>query len=61
MDVRQRAPLWLQKSGLEWLYRFMQEPTRLFERYFVNDLPYLVGAAARAIAHRARGPARLPG
>ncbi len=59
--VRQRAPLWLQKSGLEWLYRFMQEPTRLFERYFVNDLPYLVGAAARAIAHRVRGPARLPG
>lgn len=31
-----RAPLWMQKSGLEWLYRFLQEPQRLFRRYFIE-------------------------
>lgn len=32
----QRAPLWMQKRGLEWLYRFLQEPKRMFRRYFVE-------------------------
>jgi N-acetylglucosaminyldiphosphoundecaprenol N-acetyl-beta-D-mannosaminyltransferase len=32
----QRAPQWMQKSGLEWLYRFLQEPKRMFRRYFVE-------------------------
>jgi len=31
-----RAPLWMQKNGLEWLFRFVQEPRRLFKRYFVE-------------------------
>lgn len=31
-----RAPLWMQKNGLEWLFRFLQEPSRLFKRYFVE-------------------------
>jgi N-acetylglucosaminyldiphosphoundecaprenol N-acetyl-beta-D-mannosaminyltransferase len=28
-----RAPLWMQKNGLEWLYRFTKEPKRLWKRY----------------------------
>ena len=56
----QRAPSWMQKVGFEWLYRFAQEPRRLFQRYFVDDLPYLVGAAARALAQRLRRHSRLP-
>ena len=32
----QRAPLWMQKSGLEWFCRFLQEPKRMFRRYFVE-------------------------
>lgn len=31
-----RAPLWMQRSGLEWLFRFLKEPKRLFRRYFVE-------------------------
>ncbi len=31
-----RAPVWMQKNGLEWLYRFMKEPRRLFRRYFLE-------------------------
>jgi N-acetylglucosaminyldiphosphoundecaprenol N-acetyl-beta-D-mannosaminyltransferase len=32
-----RAPTWMQRFGLEWLFRFVQEPRRLFKRYFVTD------------------------
>lgn len=36
-----RAPVWMQKAGLEWFYRFLQEPRRMFKRYFVNDMAFL--------------------
>jgi N-acetylglucosaminyldiphosphoundecaprenol N-acetyl-beta-D-mannosaminyltransferase len=36
-----RAPLWMQQSGLEWFYRFLQEPRRMFKRYFVDDLAFI--------------------
>ena len=32
-----RAPRWMQRAGLEWLYRLMQEPRRLFRRYLVTN------------------------
>lgn len=32
----ERAPKFIQKIGMEWFYRFMKEPTRLFSRYFVK-------------------------
>ena len=31
-----RAPKWMQNSGLEWFFRFLQEPRRLFRRYFIE-------------------------
>lgn len=34
-----RAPVWMQKNGLEWLWRLIQEPTRLWRRYF-KDLAF---------------------
>lgn len=33
VGVTKRAPLWMQRTGLEWAYRVMQEPRRLFKRY----------------------------
>ena len=33
-----RAPSWMSKHGLEWFYRFMQEPKRMFRRYFIDDI-----------------------
>ncbi len=36
-----RAPLWMSEYGLEWFYRFLQEPKRLFKRYFVDDIQIL--------------------
>ncbi|WPR77512.1 WecB/TagA/CpsF family glycosyltransferase [Algoriphagus sp. NG3] len=31
-----RSPRWMQKIGLEWLFRFLSEPKRLFRRYFIE-------------------------
>jgi exopolysaccharide biosynthesis WecB/TagA/CpsF family protein len=31
-----RAPVWMQKAGLEWFYRFTQEPKRMLKRYFIE-------------------------
>lgn len=36
-----RAPLWMQKRGLEWLYRLCREPRRLFKRYFKYNSLFL--------------------
>ena len=36
-----RAPKWMQNMKLEWLYRMMQDPKRLFKRYFVTNIKYL--------------------
>lgn len=36
-----RAPKWMSEHGLEWFYRFLQEPKRLFKRYFIDDIKIL--------------------
>jgi N-acetylglucosaminyldiphosphoundecaprenol N-acetyl-beta-D-mannosaminyltransferase len=36
-----RAPEWMQKSNLEWLYRLMQDPKRLFKRYLYTNTKFL--------------------
>ena len=36
-----RAPAWMQVAGLEWFYRFLQEPRRMFRRYFIDDMAFL--------------------
>lgn len=36
-----RAPKWMSDHGLEWFYRFLQEPKRMFKRYFVDDMKIL--------------------
>jgi len=35
-----RAPYWIQKVGLEWLYRLTQDPKRLFKRYIVTNAKF---------------------
>ena len=36
-----RAPKWMQKCNLEWLFRVIQEPKRLFKRYFVGNRKFI--------------------
>lgn len=35
-----RAPVWMQKVGLEWLWRLIMEPRRLWKRYLVDDMMF---------------------
>ncbi len=45
-----RAPQWLREMGLEWFYRFIQEPRRMWQRYFVGNVNFL----GRVICQRRR-------
>jgi len=36
-----RAPLWMQKIGMEWFYRFLQEPKRMWKRYLIGNTKFL--------------------
>lgn len=36
-----RAPVWMQKAGLEWFYRFLQEPKRMWKRYLVGNSKFI--------------------
>jgi len=36
-----RAPLWMQDFGLEWFYRFAQEPKRMWKRYLVGNSKFI--------------------
>lgn len=36
-----RAPLWMQKMGMEWFYRFLQEPKRMWKRYLIGNTKFL--------------------
>ena len=36
-----RAPMWMQRHNLEWLYRLLQDPGRLFKRYLVTNAKFL--------------------
>ncbi len=39
--LKRQAPRWMQRSGLEWLFRLMAEPRRLWRRYLVNNPLFL--------------------
>lgn len=45
--IVQRAPAHLQKFGMEWAYRLVQDPSRLWRRYLRDDLPFLARTALR--------------
>ena len=38
--ITKRAPVWMQKYGLEWLYRIIQEPKRMWKRYAKTNILY---------------------
>ena len=57
-DVK-RAPRWMQRIGMEWMHRLLQDPKRLFHRYIVVGVPFganlLVKSAIRGVGYRLRG------
>ncbi|MEP6749988.1 MAG: WecB/TagA/CpsF family glycosyltransferase [Bacteroidota bacterium] len=42
VGMQKRAPLWMQKAGLEWFYRLCQEPRRLFKRYAITNSLFIL-------------------
>ena len=40
-DTVERAPIWWQKHGLEWLYRLLKEPKRMWRRYIIGNSLFL--------------------
>lgn len=40
--ITKRAPRWMQKCGMEWFYRFIQEPRRMWRRYIIGNFKFVV-------------------
>jgi N-acetylglucosaminyldiphosphoundecaprenol N-acetyl-beta-D-mannosaminyltransferase len=47
--VVRRAPLWMQRSGFEWLHRLCSDPRRLWRRYLVSNTRYVAGATRQLV------------
>jgi N-acetylglucosaminyldiphosphoundecaprenol N-acetyl-beta-D-mannosaminyltransferase len=56
-EVRRPSPL-VQRIGLEWVYRLVQEPRRLFRRYVLLGLPFALEVLGRAAGARLRSATR---
>lgn len=55
LGLKKRAPMWVQKIGMEWFHRFLQEPRRLYRRYFIEDLRFIgIVWRERRVVRRAR-------
>lgn len=46
-----RAPLWMQSYGLEWLYRTLQEPRRMWKRYLYTNTRFIYLVAKEKLSH----------
>jgi len=53
--MTKRAPKWMQRSGLEWLYRVMQEPGRMWKRYLITNTQFI----GLVIKHKLRSAKQL--
>ncbi len=52
-----RAPVWMREAGIEWVYRLIQEPRRMFKRYLVGNFVFVL----RILRHRREvGRTHLP-
>lgn len=56
-----RAPRWMQRTGFEWFYRFLQEPRRMFRRYFIDDMAFFRMLGGELAARRMRHIRRTAG
>lgn len=52
--TKKQAPAWMQKAGLEWLFRLIQEPRRLWRRYIWNNPAYAVLLTLQVLRHKLR-------
>lgn len=48
--IKRRAPLWMQNASLEWLYRLLQDPKRLWKRYLYTNVLFAILLSKQIIA-----------
>ena len=51
---KRMAPSWMQNNGLEWLFRLLQEPNRLWRRYIFTNITFLVKLSYELVKNRLR-------
>jgi len=54
-DVKPRAPLWMQRAGLEWLHRLCSEPRRLWRRYLITNTLFIAWSLRELLGGRTHG------
>ena len=52
--AKKRAPVWMQRAGLEWAHRLVNEPKRLWSRYLIGNPRFLVSVAMDALRRERR-------
>jgi N-acetylglucosaminyldiphosphoundecaprenol N-acetyl-beta-D-mannosaminyltransferase len=50
--LKPQAPRWMQRAGLEWLFRLLSEPRRLWRRYFYHNPRFTVLALSQLLRER---------
>ena len=55
-----RAPNWMQKTGLEWFYRLIKEPRRLWKRYFYTNSIFLFEAIKLLVSKSNKNKRSVP-
>jgi N-acetylglucosaminyldiphosphoundecaprenol N-acetyl-beta-D-mannosaminyltransferase len=53
--LKRQAPRWMQRTGLEWCFRLLTEPRRLWRRYLVNNSLFAWRVACRYVQSKSRG------
>jgi N-acetylglucosaminyldiphosphoundecaprenol N-acetyl-beta-D-mannosaminyltransferase len=53
--AKKRAPVWMQRSGLEWLHRLLSEPNRLWRRYVIGNPEFVIRFGRQWIKERIIG------
>lgn len=53
---KKRPPSWMAKSGLQWLHRFIKEPTRTWERHLLSMPTFMLKIILHRLAHHRRNP-----
>lgn len=59
VGLQKRAPAWMQNAGLEWLFRLIQEPGRLFKRYAITNSLFIYLVFKEYMAIRVFGKRNL--
>lgn len=54
--LRKRAPIWAQRTGMEWLYRLVMEPKRLWRRYLIGNTVFAMMIVSQWIKERGKRP-----